>query len=235
MTAYMDDATTGQVPNPMDRRPIAARQLKIFQAMARSLARWGVSPNSISILGMVCGIGAGLCLTYTNCPICSTRVAWIAAAVLIQCRLLANMLDGMVAVESGRTTRVGELYNEIPDRVSDTAILIGAGYAVGGHVILGYAAALMAVLTAYVRAVGKASGAPQEFCGPMAKPQRMALITLLALYCGLTPKEWQLPVSIAGQSLGPAAMALIVIIAGCAVTFFRRLWRISTALKRGTS
>jgi len=65
------------------------------------------------------------------------------------------------------------LYNEIPDRVSDAAICIGAGYGSGSLPELGYVAAVVALFVAYVRAQGAVAGAPQEFCGPMAKPQRM--------------------------------------------------------------
>ena len=50
----------------------------------------------------------------------------------IQLRLIANLLDGLVAVEGGKRTPTGELYNEAPDRIADTAVLVGAGYAVGG-------------------------------------------------------------------------------------------------------
>jgi phosphatidylglycerophosphate synthase len=39
------------------------------------------------------------------------------------------MLDGMVALASCRDSKVGELYNEVPDRVSDAAVFIGVGYA----------------------------------------------------------------------------------------------------------
>ncbi len=32
----------------------------------------------------------------------------------IQLRLLCNMLDGMIAVDTNHRTKTGELYNEIP-------------------------------------------------------------------------------------------------------------------------
>ena len=92
------------------------------------------------------------------------------------------MLDGMVAVVSGRASKVGELYNEVPDRVSDAAVFIGAGYAWGGNVALGYVATILAIFTACVRAAGKIAGAPNEFCGPMAKQHRMLVITVACVY-----------------------------------------------------
>jgi phosphatidylglycerophosphate synthase len=51
----------------------------------------------------------------------------LLAAAAIQLRLLCNLLDGMLAVEGGLKTPLGELYNEIPDRLADVAILAGAG------------------------------------------------------------------------------------------------------------
>ena len=49
----------------------------------------------------------------------------------VQLRLLCNLLDGMVAVEGGRSSPVGALYNEVPDRVADSLLLVALGYAVG--------------------------------------------------------------------------------------------------------
>jgi phosphatidylglycerophosphate synthase len=217
---------TEKAASALDRRPIAARNLKVFQALASWLARRGASPNGISVAGMLCGIAAGGALAATAyLEGLEQRLAFLAAAVLIQLRLLANMLDGMVAIEAGRASPLGELYNEVPDRVSDAATLIGAGYAPGGDVALGYGAACVALFTAYVRAMGKAAGAPQEFCGPMAKQQRMALITVLAVYCGLAPAAWQL-------AWGLLAAGLAVIIVGSLVTAGRRLLRIAAHLRK---
>src|SRR5258708_11125704 len=117
---------------PSERRPIGSRNWRVFQLLADSMARKGVSPNAISLAGMVCGVAAGAALATTPHADRWTWLIWLAAALLIQMRLLANLFDGMVAIASGRASAVGELYNEVPDRVSDAAILIGAGYAVGG-------------------------------------------------------------------------------------------------------
>ncbi len=88
----------------------------------------------------------------------------------------------MVAVEGGRGTHTGPLYNEVPDRFSDILLLISAGYAFSSRPEAGWAAAVVALLVAYVRAIAASVGAGQLFMGPMAKQQRMALLTLV---CGL--------------------------------------------------
>ena len=218
--------------NP-ERRPIASRELTVWKRVAAWLARRRVSANAISLAGMTCGLAAGAALALTSLPEWE-RAAFLVAALLIQLRLLANMLDGMVALQTGKGSPVGELYNEIPDRVSDAAILIGAGYAAGSLPELGYLAACRALFVAYVRAEGKAAGARQEFCGPMAKSHRMFTLTVVAVYCGLAPQAWQ-PTLAGPRPAGLVAAALLLVVVGGAVTALRRLVRIARTLRKGAA
>jgi len=217
-------------PYAPERRPLASRDRAASKLIAGWLARLGASPNSISLAGMIAGILAGVAFALTVLP--EFRIfAFLGAALFIQLRLLANMLDGMVAIATGKTSPVGELYNEIPDRVSDAAICIGAGFAAGSVPALGYLAACVAIFVAYVRAEGKVAGAHQEYCGPMAKPHRMFALTVAAIYCGLAPEAWQ-PTLREPMEAGLMAMALALIIVGGLVTAVRRLVRIARALRR---
>ena len=105
---------------PLDRRPIAARDLKVMQAIAGWMAAKGFSANGISVAGMVFGLVGGVALFYTVKRPELARPLWIAGAACIQLRLLANLFDGMVAIARGTASKVGELFNEVPDRVSDS-------------------------------------------------------------------------------------------------------------------
>jgi phosphatidylglycerophosphate synthase len=205
-----------------DRRPLASRGWKISEKVARWLARRGATPNAISIVGMICGILAGIMFALTSSAT-HPWFFWIFGAVFVQLRLLANLYDGMVAVLRKTASPVGELFNEVPDRVSDAATLIGFGYATGSDPVLGFVATIFAIFLAYLRAQGKVAGAHQEFCGPMAKQQRMATVTIAAIACAVVPgaTDWQIPM-----------FALWVIIAGCIVTIIRRLQGITSALRR---
>ena len=132
----------------------------------------------------------------------------------MQLRLLANLLDGLVAVEGGRGTALGPLYNEVPDRIEDTAILAAFGMAAGWP-MLGLWAALAAMACAYVRQLGGALGQPQSFIGPMAKQHRMAAISL---GCLLGFGE-----AVAGAPAGLPGIVLWVVLVGSLVTAARRL------------
>jgi phosphatidylglycerophosphate synthase len=212
----------------IDRRPIATRNRKWAQGATAWLASRNASPNAISIAGMCACIVGGIALGVTS--IADYRILWLIAALGAQLRLTANMLDGMVAIASSRTSKTGELYNEVPDRISDAAVFIGAGFGWGGNVTLGYIATILATFTAYVRAAGKIAGAPNEFCGPMAKQHRMLVITLVCVYAAITPSSWQM-IMFNDSQIGLMTLALAVIVLGCVITVIRRVARIAQALK----
>jgi phosphatidylglycerophosphate synthase len=172
------------------------------------------------------------------------RVIWAVAGLLVLLRGLCNVLDGMVAVARGTASRVGELWNELPDRLSDAAMLVGLGYALGGSSALGWAAALAAVLTAYVRAQCRALGVPQDFGGPMAKPTRLILVGVSGIAMSLLPQQWTLgwagrwlgELPLGGMTLDPTAglpaFVLLIVLVGSLLTAWRRVRRAARFLRR---
>lgn len=211
------------------RRPIAARNTAWAAATARWLVSIGVRPNTISVFSSVFAAGGGL--SFWMAGQSQTALGWVfcmlGAIAGMQLRLLCNLFDGMVAIEGGFKTKSGEVFNELPDRFSDAFIFGGAGYAAVQEFsflpALGWLAALLAVTTAYVRAMGAAAGSSQHFCGPMAKQQRMAVLTVAAVIAGAAPwvpqLRWVLPV------------ALGVVALGSLITVFRRTSRIIRELE----
>lgn len=199
------------------RREVATRHTAWAMGTARLLARAGLRPNTISAMSVVFAAAAGACLALSPRGAGWHGPALLVGAILaMQLRLLCNLFDGMVAVECGFKTRSGAIFNDLPDRLADPTILIGAGYAaqaVPFGVELGWVAALLAVLTAYVRVLGGASGARQYFLGPMAKQHRMAVMTVAALAAAVAHR-YAAPI---------LASALAVVAVGCAITVGRRV------------
>lgn len=204
--------------NVNGRRYLKFRELVVVQKIAQRLSRLQISPNQISIASIFFAALAGIC--FLLIPDTGSTGKWllpILAAVFIQCRLLCNLFDGMVAIEGGKKTNSGELFNDIPDRISDALLLVCAGYAItmiswGGT--LGWCAALLAVMTAYVRTLAASLGAPINFQGPMAKQHRMALMTFA---CLLTAVENSF-----GEISYALLVALVMMIFGCFITLYRR-------------
>ncbi|MDZ7710830.1 MAG: hypothetical protein U5K36_12805 [Roseovarius sp.] len=60
-----------------------------------------------------------------------------------------------------------------------------ANFQTSGYSTLGWAAAATAIGTAYIRELGRAITGEADFRGPMAKPQRMAVVTGAASLAGL--------------------------------------------------
>ncbi|SLN56474.1 CDP-alcohol phosphatidyltransferase family protein [Oceanibacterium hippocampi] len=207
-----------------NRRPLASRETGWARALTRTLARTPITPNGISQASMVAAAlsGAAFWLAAGEAGVMRI-VLLLAAALFCQLRLLCNLLDGMVAVEAGRGAPDGPFWNEVPDRFADILILVGAGYG-AGLPELGWAAAAFAVLTAYVREMGHAVGAPVDFSGPMAKPHRMAAITAAALASTLEPL-WQ------GDN-EVLRIALLLIAIGALATALRRSARLLRHLRR---
>lgn len=215
-----------------NRRPLRSREVPVFQQLTNVLAAAGVSPNSISLASIVAGVLVGVALASTS-DLDNTvwqRLAWLFAAGLVQLRLLCNMLDGMVAVTTKKFSPTGELYNEVPDRISDAATLIGFGMAAGASPWLGYLAACVALLVAYVRAQGKASGTPYFFTGPMAKPHRMAAVTVTCVLMAALPFNLSMGFWGPDAAWGLPAICLWIITLGGIWTTLRRLKQISRYL-----
>lgn len=207
------------MPDLDGRRPLKVREAGFAQSIARWLSGKNITPNQISIISVFFAALAAICLFAL--PNLGGSWKWIlpiATGVFIQFRLLCNLFDGMVAVEGGKSTASGELFNDIPDRIADPLILVAVGYA--GTVYpwsteLGWTAGLLSVMTAYIRTLSAGLGAPSNFQGPMAKQHRMALVTIASIFTAIEPFVWP-----QGWSF-TACLAIIVL--GCIITVWRRI------------
>ncbi|MBO0684649.1 MAG: CDP-alcohol phosphatidyltransferase family protein [Candidatus Dormibacteraeota bacterium] len=204
----------------VERRPLRSRDARWIRRLAALLARVKVAPNAISVAALAAAAGGAACLIEVpRQPAGVQAVLLVLASGLVLLRMLGNVLDGLVAVEGGLRSPAGELFNEVPDRIADAILLVAAGYAIPASAIgvpLGWAAALLAVLTAYIRVFGGSLGLRQCFSGPMAKPQRMGV---LAVAIVLSAPE-SLLLGYRGLAVGAA---LAVIGAGTLLTGARRL------------
>lgn len=206
------------------RRPLKTRGTAWAAAVSRGLLRLGVKPDAVSTFGIFCAAGAGAAIWHAPHSL-HGWVFWLLGAAGIQCRLLCNMMDGMLAVEGGLKSATGELFNELPDRLEDALILVPLGYAGGTpwSIGLGWAAACGAVATAYIRAMGAGLTGRHDFRGPMAKPHRMAAATFLCFV--------MLVIDRTGYSFPVLPWGLAAICAGIAVTCFRRIRGLAQTLK----
>lgn len=207
-----------------NRRPIPARNLSLTKIVVARLAARGATPDQVSLFGLGAGLGSGLALALTSVLPRAAVALWLLAAALVLVRGLSNMIDGMLAVEHGKGTATGIFFNEVPDRLSDIALLAGAGYSLGGSPTAGWLAACLALLVTYIRILGTLAGAPADFSGPFAKQQRMFSVAVVCVLLALTPADWHFAWG-QGGAWGPMAAWLWLLAAGVALTCVRRLRR----------
>lgn len=211
------------------RREIKSRDTKWAQSLAKFVAtKTNITPNDISVMSVFCGLVAFVAYCGYVIPQFPAKYYFILPIIAIlgiQSRLICNLIDGMVAIEGGKKSAVGDIFNEFPDRLSDTLIIVGAGVAGGSwlSLTLGLLAALFAMFTAYTRVLGGAIGVNQYFIGPMAKQHRMALLTVANVICIAAPffaniHEIVFPI------------ALVIIILGSFITVWRRVNHIAKDL-----
>jgi phosphatidylglycerophosphate synthase len=215
--------TTAQY-QPTSRRPIADVFRRTAHGTVRLCIRAGIHPDAVSYGSMVAAGLAAVCFWQAG------RHPWLLLIGPGFCylRLWCNMLDGMVALASGKASWRGEILNDLPDRVSDILIFAGVAHSGLNAPAPAYWAALMAVLTAYVGMMGQAVGVQREFSGIMAKPWRMVVLHVGA---------WvTLGLMVAGRGMCWHGLSVldwtcVVVIGGCVQTIAVRLHRIMGALR----
>lgn len=197
---------------PASRRPIADAFRATATLAVRACLACRIHPDAISYASIVASALAGFCfLKGADSP-------WLLLVGPAFCyvRLWLNMLDGMVALASGKASLRGEILNDLPDRISDVLIFAGIAHSGLCNPFLGYWAAILALFTAYVGTFGQAVAARREFGGIMSKPWRMVVVHLGA---------WT-TFAFGGLRLGGLTLldwTCVVVIAGCVQTVWVRL------------
>jgi phosphatidylglycerophosphate synthase len=207
--------------NTEARRPLASRSTRWAAFLSSAAVRLGLTADGISMLSLVFAAAGSAGLLWLDRP-----WNYLACAAGVQLRLLCNLLDGMVAIEGGRRSQVGALYNEVPDRLADSLFLVAMGHAIGVP-WLGWLAALAAAITAYIRVLGGTLGLPQDFRGPMAKPHRMAALTAGCLL-GIAEHLWFAAQGDRQRMLTAAAVAITF---GAIATCFTRIYAMGRQLR----
>jgi len=217
--------TTSAAYVPKSRRPIADIFRRTASGAVALCVRLNVHPDVVSYASIVASAFAAVCFWLAG----RWHALLLVGPLFCYLRLWLNMLDGMVALASGKASPRGEILNDLPDRVSDILVFVGVAHSGLCALVSGYWAAIFAVLTAYVGMFGQAVGVQREFSGVMAKPWRMvtlhvgAWITFAILWTGGSAR------------LGPLTMldwTCLVVIVGCAQTIWVRLARIMKSLRR---
>lgn len=166
-------------------------------AVARPLARAGVSADAVTVAALVAAVAAVPLATIDGWP--GPALACLAVTV----SGLLDSLDGAVAVQAGRTTRVGFLLDSALDRLADAALPASLAVVAGSGAPVAVAAVGAAWWLEYVRArASLAAEPPKQVITPGERPTR---IILTAVGLGLPPLAlaalWGQVVIVGGSAL----------------------------------
>jgi phosphatidylglycerophosphate synthase len=210
---------------PASRRPIAEGFRRTARGATQFCVGAGIHADAISYFSIVAAAMAAFCFWQSW----RQPALLIIAPLFCYLRLWCNMLDGMVALAAGAASWRGEVLNDLPDRISDVLIFVGAAHSGWMHPLFGYWAAIMSLGTAYVGILGQAVGAQREFSGLMSKPWRMVILGLGA-WLTYVLFRWNHGETFIG-TLRALEWTCLFVIGGCIQTSAQRLARILRSLK----
>lgn len=172
--------------------------LRAAAAVARPLARAGVSPNMVTVAALLVAVAAVPLAAIDGWP------GPAAACLAVTVSGLLDSLDGAVAVQAGRTTRVGFLLDSALDRIADAAFPAALALTAGGGTAwLAVAATAACWWLEYVRARGSLAGVTgKALITPGERPTRIILTAVgLGLPMLATAALWAHVVIVGGSCI----------------------------------
>ena len=145
-----------------------------FASEAKLLHKLGLSPNHVSILGIVFAVLSAI--TYWQWE--SHPLLLILAPVLMLASGFLDALDGALARLYGEATKFGGFFDSLLDRYADAIVL--CGIILGGltEVSWGLAALVGSMLVSYARARAEAEGIKMESVGLAERAERIVFLVL---------------------------------------------------------
>lgn len=157
--------------------------LRLIEPVAEELVRYNVHPNTITTVGTLCTIAGGVLYGLGHLRL----GGWLLGVTA-----LFDVLDGMVARRTGRTSVFGAFYDSTLDRVADGFVLGGLavffatrpewwGVPMVGMCVL---ALVGSYVTSYTRARAEGLGIDARV-GILQRPERVVLLSAPQAFFGL--------------------------------------------------
>lgn len=164
---------------------------KVINPLVRLLIKIGFTPNAITTTGLILNIGVAAIFIVGGET--SNRgeleyVGWAGALVLFAG--LFDMLDGQVARLGNMSSTFGAMYDSVLDRYSEMIMFMGiCYYLIAHHYLLSslfaFVALIGSMMVSYTRARAEGLGVDCKG-GLMQRPERVVLIAVAAIACGIT-------------------------------------------------
>lgn len=182
------------------REALRARTKGLLESIVRPLARAGISPNILTVVGFLAMVG----------------VAWVLsqgyerlAGLLIIAVGLFDALDGALARSTGKSTTFGAFFDSTLDRFAEIALYLGLLYLYRGDTlatVLIYLTITGSLMVSYTRARAEGLGVECKV-GLFTRLERLAVLVL-------------------GLLLHRTLLALVVLAVLSNLTALQRMWHV---------
>ena len=141
------------------------------------LGRLGITPNMITVLGViVSGLAAWTLATYSG-----DSGNLVTAGTLLLLSGFLDAIDGTLARAIGKVTRFGGFFDSVCDRYSDALVLASVIYSGLCDPFWGFAALIGSMMVSYSRSRAEAAGVKMAGVGLAERAERMIFLAL-AIY-----------------------------------------------------
>lgn len=147
---------------------VAKFVLALTNNLSLSLVRQKASPNTLSVIGLILGMASGFFFAWAK--------PWPAVLFVLLCGFF-DILDGKVAINSGRRSLFGAIFDSSLDRYSEFFIYLGLAYYLRHHwgLWLIFFTLLGSFMVSYTRARAEGLGIAVNI-GLIQRAERMILL-----------------------------------------------------------
>ncbi len=152
----------------------------LLQPIIGALIKLKITPNQVTIFALVLSwlCGATLFLFANN------KLVLLLVPIVLFLRMALNALDGMLARQTGQSSKLGEILNEVGDVLSDAVIYFPLVFPLKAGlwtILLVFKFVFLAALTEFCGLLSKTMNGIRAYQGPMGKSDRAFAIGAFCL------------------------------------------------------
>src|SRR6201996_8187526 len=166
---------------------------KVINPLVKVLIRLGLTPNMVTTIGLMLNIGVAIIFISGAEEGRRGDLSYVGrAGGLILFAGLFDMLDGQVARLGNMSSPFGALYDSVLDRYSELVLFLGICYYLVSHhyflsSLFAFIGLIGSMMVSYTRARAEGLGIECKD-GLMQRPERVIIIGVSALACGVASK-----------------------------------------------
>lgn len=159
---------------------------RLLRPIVRALAGIGATPNQVTVGALLLSVALGVVIA--TMP--GERWVLLLLAPFLLLRMALNAIDGMLAREHAKSSRLGAFLNEIGDVASDSALYLPLALVPGFDAALVVVIVVLSSMTELAGVLAAQLGASRRYDGPMGKSDRAFVFGALGLAVGAgAPRE----------------------------------------------